>query len=230
MAVASLVATLGLELDDAQLGPTFVSENAGLDLDARQPVHLVDDLGAVDAQERLERDRVTLGRGQALDEQRLALLDPILLAACFDDCVHVTQSVEEDAADSGDFALAPERRRPPLRPRRRGLDCRPSAESVLAAPASPEPPAAFSSPASAPLGDASFGLARLGRRRDAGALPSDEDFCDRGDPDDAGFPAATPPPEVPGSASTSEATAAVRPSLVDPDQVLLTHVRAGADD
>ena len=30
--------------------------------------------------------------------------------------------------------------------------------------------------------------------------------------DGAGFPAATPPPEVPGSASTSEATAAVRPA------------------
>jgi hypothetical protein len=36
-------------------------------------------------------------------------------------------SDEDDAAEV-DSALAPERRRPPLRPRRRGFDCRPSPE------------------------------------------------------------------------------------------------------
>src|SRR5436190_1473445 len=71
-------------------------------------------------EQRLERH---LGAGvgaQALDEQGLALLDAVLLAAGLDDRVgHGQSSAESEPPPSAAVpALARERRRPPLRPRR----------------------------------------------------------------------------------------------------------------
>src|SRR5262249_35054683 len=65
-----------------------------------------------------------------LDEEPLALLDAVLLAACLDDRVHGHSESDEPAAEA---ALAPERRRPPLRPRRRGFE----SSSSSSAPFSP---------------------------------------------------------------------------------------------
>src|SRR5207302_856332 len=89
----------------------------------------VEDIGAVDVQQRLKLHLGAIGIGQTLDEQGLALLDAVLLPAGLDDCVHVQSELDAGAADS---ALAPERRRPPLRPRRRGLDSTASIASSAA--------------------------------------------------------------------------------------------------
>ena len=45
----------------------------------------VEHVVAVDVEERLEGDLRALLHGQPLDEQGLALLDAVLLAACLDD-------------------------------------------------------------------------------------------------------------------------------------------------
>src|SRR4051812_24687994 len=81
VAGAPLVAALGLELDDAELGPALVADDLGRDGAA---VHGV---AVADEEERLEVDARTGLAGQALDEQGLALLDAVLLAAGLDDRV-----------------------------------------------------------------------------------------------------------------------------------------------
>src|SRR3954469_14513987 len=75
VARAPLVAALRLELDHAQLRPALV------------PDDLRGDRAAVDGvvahgEQGLEVDRAPGLAGQALDEQGLALLDAVLLAAC----------------------------------------------------------------------------------------------------------------------------------------------------
>src|SRR5262249_28401371 len=85
--VAALVAALWLELHDSQLRTAFMAEDPGLDGHPGEVI-TVDDVGAVDEQQRLERDGLTVGGGQALDEQRLTFLHPVLLSTCLDDRVH----------------------------------------------------------------------------------------------------------------------------------------------
>src|SRR5580693_9696767 len=117
MACAALVAALGLELEHAQLLTALVSHDLRRDLDLLQAgrvEHRV--IGAIE--DRLERHARALLCGKALHEQGLTPLDTVLLAACLDDRVHVYSEVA--------CAFAAERRRPPLRPRRRGFDCRSS--------------------------------------------------------------------------------------------------------
>ena len=87
VAGAALVAALGLELEHAQLLAALVRDHLGGDLHLRQ-ARLVEHglLGAV--QDRLQRHALALGGGQALDQQALAALDAVLLAACLHDRVH----------------------------------------------------------------------------------------------------------------------------------------------
>src|SRR3954451_4539170 len=122
---AALVAALGLELDHAQLRPALVPH------DLRGDGAAVDGV-VVDGEQRLEVDRAAGVAGQALDEQGLSLLDAVLLTAGLDDRV-------AHAASWG--ALARERRRPPLRPRRRAVES-------TACPSSCGPPSSSPSGAS----------------------------------------------------------------------------------
>src|SRR5450759_741876 len=147
VAGAPLVPALGLELEHAQLLSPHVRQHLRGDLHALQArgvEHGI--LGAVE--DRLERDVLALLHGQALDEQALAALDAVLLAAGLHDRVHVCRvSILSGKRGRGGAysgvagAFAAERRRPPLRPRRRGLDCRPSAwpSSCSASPAASVP-------------------------------------------------------------------------------------------
>src|SRR4051812_21872929 len=123
VARAALVAALGLELEHAQLGAANVADPLRLDDDA---VEIAAELGIAVTrdQQRLQIDRVTLVRTQPLDEQGRALLDAVLLAAGPDDCVGhgFAHSLTSDVSGASAPAFARERRRPPLRPRRRGLE------------------------------------------------------------------------------------------------------------
>src|SRR4051794_39428412 len=86
VAGALAVAPLGLELENAQLLAAQVLDNLGADGDLAQAVGVED--GVVGAeQDRLELHRGARRIGQALDEQGLALLDAVLLAAGLDDRV-----------------------------------------------------------------------------------------------------------------------------------------------
>ena len=79
VAGAALVAALGLELEDAQLGAALVGEDLRRDLDTGEALGVEDRIvGAVE--QRLERHGRAFGRGQAFDEQVLTLLDAVLLA------------------------------------------------------------------------------------------------------------------------------------------------------
>jgi hypothetical protein len=82
----ALVTALGLELHDAQLRSPLVPDDPRRDRNAREAV-AVDDLRAVHVEQGAELHRRPRGIGQALDEQRLPLLDAVLLAARSDDCV-----------------------------------------------------------------------------------------------------------------------------------------------
>src|ERR1700761_5773650 len=125
MAVAAAIAALGLELDHTQLGAALVRQDRGLDGDLGEVV-AIDHVVAIDVEQRVKLDLGAVVHGQALHEEPLALLDAVLLAACLDDRVHGHSESDEPAADA---ALAPERRRPPLRPRRRGFDSSSSSEA-----------------------------------------------------------------------------------------------------
>src|SRR3954463_3958402 len=84
---APLVAPLGLELEDAELLAADVLDDLGADAHAAPAVGVEDGvLGAV--QNGLELHGGARRVGQALDEQRLTLLDAVLLAAGLDDRVH----------------------------------------------------------------------------------------------------------------------------------------------
>src|SRR4051812_24973859 len=87
VARALLVAPLGLELEDPELLAPDVLDDLRADADPAQAVGVED--GVVGAEEdRLELHRGPGLVGQALDEQGLALLDAVLLAAGLDDRVH----------------------------------------------------------------------------------------------------------------------------------------------
>src|SRR3954469_870604 len=115
VAGATVVAALGLELERAQLRPAQVLDDLGRDVRPAQRVALEHGVAVAREQQRLELDGGADVFGQPLDEQGLALLDAVLLTAGLDDCVgHFwAHSVTSDV-------FARERRRPPLRPRRRG--------------------------------------------------------------------------------------------------------------
>ena len=69
VAVAALVAALGLELHHPELRTALLREDPRLDLDLGQ-IRAVDDGRAVDVQQRLELDAGPVVVGQALDQQR----------------------------------------------------------------------------------------------------------------------------------------------------------------
>src|ERR1700722_8873871 len=140
MAVAAFVAALGLELEHPQLLAAHVRDDLGGDLHVFE-AGLVEHGLLRAVHQRLQLNVRALGSGEALDEQPLAALDAVLLAAGLHDRVHVCVCLDSlglsgprrPACAGGAvgysglaLALAAERRRPPLRPRRRGLDCRPS--------------------------------------------------------------------------------------------------------
>ena len=112
-----------------------MGEHLGRDGDVAQRV-AVEDVVAVDEQQRGQVDGVAFGHGQPLDEQGLALHHAVLLATGFDDRVHGQSDPDDDGAE---LAVAPERRRPPLRPRRRGFDS--SSSSSVSEPSPPDEPA-----------------------------------------------------------------------------------------
>src|SRR3954454_24688359 len=127
VAGAPLVAALGLELEHAELGPALVRDDLGLDARGRQPVALEDRVAVAGQQQRPQRHGGAHVVGQPLDEQGLALAHAVLLAAGLDYCVgHGWLKVGVGWRAAGfsysASALARERRRPPLRPRRRGLE------------------------------------------------------------------------------------------------------------
>src|SRR3954453_2014743 len=111
---APRLALLGLELEHPQPRAALVTHDLRLDLDALEVVHLDVVVLVAAVEQRLERDLRALVVGQALDEERLPLFHAVLLTAGLDDGV-----------GHDDSALARDRRRPPLRPRRReAVDCR----------------------------------------------------------------------------------------------------------
>src|SRR3954466_6129301 len=116
MAGALAVAALRLELEDAQLLAAEMLDDLRVDADLREVVGAEDDVVGAE-HDRLEGHGGPGLVGQALDEQGLALLDAVLLAAGLHDRVHAESQSAGVAS-----ALAAERRRPPLRPRRRGFD------------------------------------------------------------------------------------------------------------
>ena len=87
MAVAALVAALGLELEAVDLLAALVSGDGRLHLQLAQVAGLEHRLVAVGVQQRFEVDLVALVRGHAIDDERVALLDAVLLTAHSDDRV-----------------------------------------------------------------------------------------------------------------------------------------------
>ena len=85
---APFVAALGLELEHPQLLAADVAENLRRDRHLMQG-GLLEDHVVRAVEHRLEGHVAALGRGEALDEQALALLDAVLLSAALDYRVHV---------------------------------------------------------------------------------------------------------------------------------------------
>src|SRR5437660_881316 len=85
--LGALVAALRLELEDPDLVAALVAGHDRLDLHLRELGRLEHRVVARDP-ERLERDRLSRLRGQAVDDERVTLLDAVLLSADSDDCVH----------------------------------------------------------------------------------------------------------------------------------------------
>src|SRR5258708_7750462 len=158
VAVAALVSALRLELEDPELLTADVLEHLRGDLDLLER-GLVEHRLVRPVEERLQRDIRALRGGEPLDEQGLAPLDAVLLAAGLDDRVHAlwlsNLRVWTGWRYSLALALAAGRRRPPLRPRRRGLDCRPSSPASPGAAASPVGEGCSGSSSIASIGPAS---------------------------------------------------------------------------
>src|SRR5690349_12262771 len=171
VAGAPLVAALGLELEHAELRPALVRDDLGLHARGRQAVALEHGVAVAGQQQRLQGHGGADVVGQPLHEQGLALAHAVLLAAGLDDCVgHVCLRSDDRGGAEGLLAfsysvtsLARERRRPPLRPRRRGFED--------SAPSSSEPSAAASATGSSGGSESSPRL-RLRPAGLAGAAPS----------------------------------------------------------
>src|SRR5215208_7270864 len=87
MASATLVAALRLELADPDLLAALVRPHDRLDLDLPEAIGVED--GVIRAeQQRLEGDLRPLVLVHAVDHELIALLDPVLLSAYSNDCVH----------------------------------------------------------------------------------------------------------------------------------------------
>ena len=142
---APAIAPLGLELEHAQLLAAQVLDDLRVDLDLGQAVGVEDDVVGAE-EDRLQRHRGAGVVGQPLDEQGLALLDAVLLATGLDDRVHVLSQSEVVSA------LAAERRRPPLRPRRRGVDSTSSPSEAACSSADAGSSSAFASALGADFG------------------------------------------------------------------------------
>src|SRR6185436_20920791 len=101
MAGAAAVALLRLVFEDLYLRSAQMLGDGRLDLDLLQLLRLGDDF-LVAEQHGAEGDLVALLGGQAVDEQRAALLDLVLLAAALYDRVgaHRSSSPLRAAADS----------------------------------------------------------------------------------------------------------------------------------
>src|SRR4051794_37454522 len=84
---AALVPALGLELEHAQLRTALVRDDLRGHGGGRERRGLEHGVAVAGQEQRLQRDRGADIVGQPLDEQRLALLDAVLLAAGLDDCV-----------------------------------------------------------------------------------------------------------------------------------------------
>ena len=80
-AIAALVAALRLELQPVDLLSLLVAGHDRLDLHPAEVAAVEHGLVAVGEQQRLEVDLVALVRGHAVDEDRIALLDAVLLTA-----------------------------------------------------------------------------------------------------------------------------------------------------
>src|SRR5215218_9591815 len=115
---AALVAALGLELEHPELGAAQVLHDLGFDGGLGQAVPLEHRIAVTGEQQRLQRDRRADIVGQTLDQEGLALDHAVLLTAGSDDCVGHCQKAQSFESASV-WAAARERRRPPLRPRRR---------------------------------------------------------------------------------------------------------------
>src|SRR3954470_14966686 len=87
MAGAPLVAALRLELADPDLLAALVPPHNRLDLDLREAVGVEDGVIRTE-QQRLEGDLRPLVLSQAVDNELIALLDPVLLSAYSNDRVH----------------------------------------------------------------------------------------------------------------------------------------------
>src|SRR3954453_13393716 len=192
----ALVPALGLELEDAQLRPALVAEHGGLDPDAAEIGLREERAVAAGVEQRLEIDGGALVGGQALDEERGTLLDAVLLAARADDGGRGLRhrsghSLASETSVASAAAFARERRRPPLRPRRRDFDC------TVSSSVSP------SSPACSDSGEAAWSSSC-----DEASSPADTEVPSRSS-------AAAPPSSGPGASgapSASSAPAAAPPA------------------
>src|SRR5215207_2063676 len=168
MARRALVPALGLELEHADLRPALVPDDGGPDGDVPELV-AEQRLVAAGVQERLEVDGGALVGSQPLDEEGRPLLDAVLLPAGADDGIrgfgHVSgHSLASETSAASPSAFARERRRPPLRPRRRGFDCTASSPSSGAAPDVPSPAASSAASSGASEAPAALPRPRLRRR------------------------------------------------------------------
>src|SRR5439155_6337645 len=130
MALRLAVPLFGPVLADPDLVALEMLGDDRLDLDLGQVGTLDDGLprAVPRVKQRPRADLRTLVRGDAVDEHRVALLDPVLLAAHFDDRVGQCPS-----SPSNRSLAAPERENAAVRPCGPGGAC-PWSRSILAAP------------------------------------------------------------------------------------------------
>src|SRR3954464_4039854 len=103
VALAALVAALRLVLEDADLRATLVADDRGGHPGGAEGVGAELRVAVAGEQERLELHRGSLVAGEALDEQRLALGDAVLLAAGLDHGVGGVRHSIESLGGLGDF-------------------------------------------------------------------------------------------------------------------------------
>src|SRR5207302_3374715 len=103
VSAAALVAALRLELEDVQLLAALVTRDDRIDLDLRELIALEHGrvLPVPGQEQRLERNLRALVVGHAIDDERVALLDAVLLAAYFHDRVHGRKRAPSGRAPEG---------------------------------------------------------------------------------------------------------------------------------